>query len=389
MKRIIVIFICLTILCGCKDIKNNKVTNESKKVKIKKYNAKKDYYVSYVSYIDHDDYYEFMNQSTVSEIDLNIDEENYSENDNVWFTENDSNETDSFYENTVDIEEHLQEDMEIEKNIENDIQEEILKDEKSDLKDEEMLVTEKVNEVDIDEENVIEIENVTITEENISESEENIKELESGYYSPTGKYLGNSKVKVIDVSYYQGNVNWDMFAKESDCYGVILRLGYYDTLDRKFEDNIKEIKRLNIPYGIYLFSYSTTLKGSNKEATFTNEMINKYELNPTLGIYYDIESWSSKNGASSNQITKQMYDDIIVNYINKVSYYVNNKYKVKVYSGRWYAMNRLGETSKSYVDWVAEYNSTCKYDGNYSMWQYTSKGVVPGINGYVDVSYLY
>lgn len=210
----------------------------------------------------------------------------------------------------------------------------------------------------------------------------------NNYFSPSGKYLGTNNIKVIDVSYYQGDINWDLFASESDCYGVILRLGYYQTLDKKFERNINELKRLNIPYGIYLFSYSTTLSGSKKEADFTNSMISKYNLNPTLGIYYDIESWSSSNGSSSNEITKEMYDNIVQSYINSVSYYTNYKYKVKVYSGRWYAMNKLGEISKKHVDWVAEYNSTCKYDGVYSIWQYTSKGSVPGIEGNVDISYI-
>ncbi len=209
------------------------------------------------------------------------------------------------------------------------------------------------------------------------------------YFSPSGKYLGTTKIKVIDVSYYQGDINWDEFANESDCYGVILRLGYYDTLDKKFKDNISEIKRLNIPYGIYLFSYSTTITGALKEANFTNQMIDEFDLEPTLGIYYDIESWSSSNGASSDDISKDLYDKIVETYVNTVSNHVNNLYKVKVYSGRWYAMNRLGSISKSYVDWVAEYNSTLNYDGAYSMWQYTSKGSVPGITGNVDISYLY
>ena len=118
-------------------------------------------------------------------------------------------------------------------------------------------------------------------------------------------------------------------------------------------------------------------------------MIDKYNLNPTLGIYYDIESWSSSNGSSSNTISKEQYDKIISTYVTNVSNHVGNRFKVRVYSGRWYAMNRLGTISKSYVDWVAEYNSTCKYDGKYSMWQYTSKGSVPGISGNVDISYLY
>lgn len=209
----------------------------------------------------------------------------------------------------------------------------------------------------------------------------------NNYFSPSGKHLGTNNIKVIDVSYYQKDINWDLFVSDSDCYGVILRLGYYETLDKKFERNINELKRLNIPYGIYLFSYASTLNGAKKEADFTNKMITKYDINPTLGIYYDIEGWSTKT-SNSNNISKTMYDNIIQHYINSVSYYTNYKYKVKVYSGRWYAMNRLGNISKKYVDWVAEYNKTCKYDDIYSMWQYTSKGSVPGIEGNVDISYI-
>lgn len=207
------------------------------------------------------------------------------------------------------------------------------------------------------------------------------------YFSPSGKHLGTSKIKVVDVSYYQKDIDWEKFKNESDCYGVILRLGYYETLDKKFISNLNELKRLNIPYGIYLFSYSTTLLGAKKEANFTNNMISTYDITPTLGIYYDIESWNTKN-SSSNEISKDMYNKIVEEYINTVNNYNEGKYKVKVYSGRWYAMNRLGEAAKNHVDWVAEYNSTCKYDGAYSMWQYTSKGSVPGIEGNVDISYI-
>ena len=207
------------------------------------------------------------------------------------------------------------------------------------------------------------------------------------YFSPSGKHLGTSKIKVVDVSYYQKDIDWEKFKNESDCYGVILRLGYYETLDKKFISNLNELKRLNIPYGIYLFSYSTTLTGAKKEANFTNNMISTYDINPTLGIYYDIESWNAKN-SSSNEISKDMYNKIVEEYINTVNNYNGGKYKVKVYSGRWYAMNRLGEAAKNHVDWVAEYNSTCKYDSAYSMWQYTSKGSIPGIEGNVDISYI-
>lgn len=209
----------------------------------------------------------------------------------------------------------------------------------------------------------------------------------NNYFSPSGKYLGTNKVKVIDVSHHQGVIDWEAFAKESDCYGVIVRIGYWKTLDRQFERNISELKRLNIPYGIYLFSYASGVGGANVEADFTNEVISKYDLKPTLGIFYDIESWKTSSG-SSDSISKKDYDSIVTTYVNKVSNFVNGGYKVKLYSGRWYAMNRLGTVSKSYVDWVAEYNETCKYDADYSMWQYTSNGSVPGVSGRVDISYM-
>lgn len=210
----------------------------------------------------------------------------------------------------------------------------------------------------------------------------------NNYFSPSGKYLGVSKVKVIDVSYYQKDINWDLFASDSDCYGVILRLGYYTTLDKRFERNLSEVKRLNIPYGIYLFSYATSIDGARREAEFTNDMIDKYDIKPTLGIYYDLESWKTKSSSSDN-ISKNGYNYIANGYIESVSNHINNAYEVGIYSGRWYAMNRLGKTAKSYVNWVAEYNNTLKYDSTYKMWQYTSKGSVPGIDGYVDISYLY
>lgn len=207
------------------------------------------------------------------------------------------------------------------------------------------------------------------------------------YFTSNGVYLGTNNIKVIDVSAHQGKINWDLVKNSNMIYGVILRVGYYNTMDTTFLYNLNELKRLNIPYGIYLYSYTTTISGAKKEADFVSKTIKEYNVEPTLGIFYDLEGWNTKN-ASSDVITKNMYDKIVSTFVSNVKATVEDKYKVGVYSGRWYAMNRLGAFAKSYVNWVAEYNRTCKYDGNYFMWQYTSKGKVPGINGNVDISYI-
>lgn len=390
MKKIIMFILFIVILSGCnrdKEIAKKEISNK----KVETISSKK-YYSYAVPIYDHDDY-KIENKKSYK----NISNLNYK---NTYDSSNDSNEKEivnniitgndetdkenSFDKENLGNEEEKGKLTEKEDDL-NGTKEKINEEKEDTLKD----TKEKINE-EIEEKN--KEDNKKLLSQTLDDTKEKSKEdnkdkMQTGYYSPSGKYLGTTNVKVIDVSYYQGNINWDLFAKKSDCYGVILRLGYYNTLDKKFESYINEIKRLNIPYGIYLFSYSKTVKGALKEANFVSSMVDKYDLSPSLGIFYDIESWNSKN-SNSNDISKSMYDNIVQIFINKVSSHINYKYKVKVYSGRWYAMNRLGSIAKSYVDWVAEYNKTCKYDSIYSMWQYTSRARVPGINTNVDVSYI-
>ena len=398
MKKIIMFFLFIVILSGCN--KNKEITKKEISNKKEETTSPKKYYSYAVPKYDHDDY-KIENKKSYK----NISNLNYK---NTYDSSNDSNEKEIVNNNITGNDDTDKENSLIKENLENEEDEkgkltekednlndtkEKIKEEKEDnLND----IKEKIKEEKEEKEEKNKEDNKKILSPTLDDTKEKIKEdkkednkdkVQKRYYSPSGKYLGTTNVKVIDVSYYQGNINWDLFAKESDCYGVILRLGYYTTLDKKFESYLKEIKRLNIPYGIYLFSYSKTEKGALKEANFVSSMVDKYDLSPSLGIFYDIESWNSKN-SNSNDISKRMYDNIVQIFINKVSSHINYKYKVKVYSGRWYAMNRLGSIAKSYVDWVAEYNKTCKYDSIYSMWQYTSRARVPGINTNVDVSYI-
>lgn len=197
------------------------------------------------------------------------------------------------------------------------------------------------------------------------------------------------KTRVVDVSYHQGTIDWDK-VYNSGIYGVILRIGYWNTEDGKLAEYINEVKRLGMPYGIYLFSYANTTNGANIEANFTNSIINKYNLNPTLGIYYDLEDWYLSADNTSNTLSKEQYDDIARTYINNVSQYVGSKYKVKIYTDLNHVNNRFGDYARSESDWIAHYGvSSCGYKGPHSLWQYTSEATLDGIRGYVDMNYLY
>ncbi len=204
------------------------------------------------------------------------------------------------------------------------------------------------------------------------------------------KFIKSEKeTRVVDVSYHQGTIDWNKVSN-SGVYGVILRIGYWDTEDERFGEYISEVKRLGIPYGIYLFSYASTTNGANIEANFTNNIISKYNLNPTLGIYYDLEDWYISADNTSNNLSKTDYDNLARTYINSVSSYVGSKYKVKIYANLNFVNNRFGDYARSQSDWIAHYGvSECGYDGNYTLWQYTSEATLDGIRGYVDMNYLY
>ena len=66
----------------------------------------------------------------------------------------------------------------------------------------------------------------------------------------------------------------------------------------------------------------------------------------------------------------------------------NSGYRAGLYSDKNHLTHKInmGNVSGGTVIWCAQYNTRCTYSGHYDMWQYTSKGSVPGINGNVDMN---
>ena len=200
------------------------------------------------------------------------------------------------------------------------------------------------------------------------------------YNSVTGLVSDKAK-KIIDISSYQGVIDFTKVKEEVD--GVILRIGFgYKTQDSKLEEYIKQIKELKIPYGIYLYSYAENKEEAIREAKFTKELIKKYDLKPKLGIYYDIEEFYVK-GQKVN-FTKDVYQKIIEGYINYLK-----DYNVSVYTYAKLYKYKLNDETRKYVTWIAQYNYSFNYQDSYKIWQYTSGGTVDGINTKVDMNVMF
>lgn len=191
----------------------------------------------------------------------------------------------------------------------------------------------------------------------------------------------------IDVSKYQGNINWKQ-VKDSGIEFAIIRCGYrgYGSgqilMDPYFEQNIQGALTNGIRVGIYFFSAAINEAEAEEEARWVVNVIKKYRI--TYPVAYDFESFDlgRLQGLTSAQITNNAI--AFLNYI-KLSGYTPMMYASKnAYNQKW-------ETSRitGCKFWLAHYTDQTDYKGAYQMWQYTSKGSVPGINGYVDMNIAY
>ena len=100
----------------------------------------------------------------------------------------------------------------------------------------------------------------------------------------------------IDVSHHQGQINWEK-VKKSGVDFAIIRCGYaedkteYD--DRYWQYNVSECERLGIPFGVYLYSYATSVEDALSEADHVLRLIDGHNL--SLPVYYDLEDLKIEN----------------------------------------------------------------------------------------------
>ena len=191
------------------------------------------------------------------------------------------------------------------------------------------------------------------------------------------------KLKGIDVSKHQSVINWDKVKPQIDF--AILRCGFGNDItkqdDVQFASNIAACERLNIPYGVYLYSYATNEDMIDSEVAHTLRLIGSHK---PFVVYIDMED---------NSTTKLGKTKLTV-FAKRFCEGVKAKgFKGGVYANENWCKNYLdvAELHKSgYSIWCAKYSDNApNITAPYDIWQYSSKGSVDGIKGNVDMNYMY
>ena len=185
--------------------------------------------------------------------------------------------------------------------------------------------------------------------------------------------------KGIDISHHQGDIDFDKLKGNIDFAMVRTSYGaFYE--DKKYKQNILGLERVKIPYGLYHFSYATSVDSAKKEAEGFINIIKKY--NPTYPIVIDIEASNKTSNVRGDTLVD--IADTICRKIEEAGYYA------MIYANLGYLNNKLNDSRlDKYDKWLAEWKSKPTYSKNFGIWQYSSKGSIPGINGNVDLNISY
>ena len=201
------------------------------------------------------------------------------------------------------------------------------------------------------------------------------------------RYETNESSFGIDVSSYQGVIDWAA-VKRSGVSFAMIRVGFrgYGSgeifEDRYFRRNIQGAIANNINVGIYFFSAAKDSAEAREEAIWVANTIKNYDITYPVAIDIEIFNEYRLEGVSNSQMT--------TNALEFCNYIQGKGYTPMIYS-YLKAFNNIFETPRfgNYRVWLAQYNDVATYKGKYYMWQYTSDGTVPGINGRVDMDVAY
>ena len=188
----------------------------------------------------------------------------------------------------------------------------------------------------------------------------------------------------IDVSSFQGEIDWEK-VKNAGVEFAIIRLGFGYTvnmelvLDKYFQANLEGAKNQGLKVGVYFYTYANTLEEIEEQAKFISDNLHGEELE--LGVTFDWENW---NNFQDYQVS---FYDLNNMYDNFSSILKNKGYDTMLYGSKFYLSN-VWSTSNRKI-WLAHYTSMTNYDKDYKIWQFSDKGLVDGINSFVDLDILY
>lgn len=191
----------------------------------------------------------------------------------------------------------------------------------------------------------------------------------------------------VDVSKYQGDVDWEK-VREAGMEFAILRLGFRGygpegkiVLDEYFQENMEGALSAGLTVGVYFFSQAVTSEEAEEEAAFVLSNIEGYQVDGP--VVFDTEEIKD-DVARTDQLTRTQITDHCIAFCDAVREAGKEPF---IYANmKWMAFTLELERLTDYQKWYADYEPVPQCPYEFTMWQYTETGSVPGIQGNADLN---
>lgn len=192
----------------------------------------------------------------------------------------------------------------------------------------------------------------------------------------------------VDLSYHQTEVNWEEL-KNSPCEFVMIRCGYRGYTegglkeDEKFREYIEGAAGVGIPAGVYFFTQATSNEEALEEADFVLSLIKDYHIGYPVAI--DTE-YVSDSDARTNKIemTPQERTGFLITFCERIK--EQGYYPLIYASENWLRRSLDAEMLQEYEIWAPQYLDSNDFMYDFTIWQYTDAGSIPGVKGSVDLN---
>lgn len=214
----------------------------------------------------------------------------------------------------------------------------------------------------------------------------NLNKLDTGEF----QYLTDGQVtshKGIDVSTYQGNIDWNLVAQDGVEFAII-RVGLrgYGSEgnmkeDAQFKANIEGASAAGVKVGVYFFTQAITEAEVDEEVQFVLDSIAPYKID--CPVVLDVEK-VNKEGARMNKLTPEERTALALRFCQKIE---DAGYQPMLYHNTEMGALMIDIAAfEKYDKWYASYSDKMFYPYAYKIWQYSDKGRVNGISGDVDMN---
>ena len=191
--------------------------------------------------------------------------------------------------------------------------------------------------------------------------------------------LGDTYVDGIDVSHWQGDINWNDVYNDGYRFAFAKATEGTSYVDDHFTTNMENGHAAGLYMGAYHFAHPADNNATQEADHFLNV------IEPYLKDGYMVPALDLEDGSSLGKTALSKWVNEFMNHIKDTTGLTG-----VIYTNSNYANNYLDSSVTQWPLWIAEYGVSSPNTGVWStwwFWQYTSSGSVSGISGDVDLDY--